>query len=349
MTDSKRRAPPQTDRRDILVGGLAAVLLPAGAAMAQPRTVPSPDPDAPNAPAVSITNGLVTAILYLPDPEKGYYRATRFDWSGQIADLKAGGHSYFGRWNPAKYDPKGHDAIMGPVQEFVDGQGFAAAPAGGTFVKIGVGVLRKPEQPIRGFPTLEIVDGGKWTTRVRRDAVDFVHEVNDPASGYGYRYTKTVSLPRGKRQLVLIQKIESTGARTINTQMYDHNFFMLDGQPTGPDYEVRFPFKIEPFNVRGSDIVFGEKQLNYKNAITTANRMQIRGFGNSPKDYDIHVENKKTGAGVRITGDRPLSDFVFWTNPRTPCPEAYIHVFAPPGEPMSWRIAYDFYSLAKPA
>jgi hypothetical protein len=344
MTDSKQQH-PRSDRREILIGGLAAVLLPAGAAMAQSQSVPSPDPDAPNAPAVSITNGLVTAVLYLPDPEKGYYRATRFDWSGQIAELKTGGHSYFGRWNPAKYDPKLHDAIMGPVQEFVDGQGFGAAPIGGTFIKVGVGVLRKPAEPIRGFPTLEIVDGGKWTTRVRRDAVDFTHEVSDPSSGYGYRYTKTVSLPRGKRQLVLTQKIESTGQKTINTQMYDHNFFVFDGEKVGPDVEVRFPFKIEPFNVRGSDIVFGEKQLNYKNAITTANRMQIKGFSNSAKDYDIHIENKKTGAGVHITGNRPLSDFVFWTNPNTPCAEAYIHVFAPPGEPMSWQITYDFYSL----
>jgi hypothetical protein len=127
--------------------------------------------------------------------------------------------------------------------------------------------------------------------------------------------------------------------------MYDHNFFVFDGEKVGPDVEVRFPFKIEPFNVRGSDIVFGEKQLNYKNAITTANRMQIKGFSNSAKDYDIHIENKKTGAGVHITGNRPLSDFVFWTNPNTPCAEAYIHVFAPPGEPMSWQITYDFYSL----
>lgn len=342
MSTSDRQG-PQSGRREVLAAGLAAVLLPAGGSVAVAQPVPAPDPDAPNAPAVSITNGLVTAILYLPDAEKGYYRATRFDWSGQVADLKAAGHTYFGRWNNA-YDPKLHDAIMGPVHEFVDGQGFAAAPVGGTFVKVGVGVLRKPAEPIRGFPTLEIVDGGKWTTRVRRDAVDFVHEVNDPASGFGYRYTKTVSLPRGKTQLLLAHKIESTGRHTINTQMYDHNFFVLDGQTSGPDVEVRFPFKIEPFNVRGTDIQFGEKQLNYLRPIVTANRMQLRGFSNSHTDYDIRVENKKTGAGVRITGDRPLSDFVFWTNPRTTCPEAYIHVYAPVGEPMSWQIAYDFYS-----
>ncbi|MBY0496648.1 MAG: hypothetical protein K2Y23_20775 [Cyanobacteria bacterium] len=295
---------------------------------------------------MKITNGVATAILYLPDPEQGYYRATRFDWSGQIADLQAGGHSYFGRWNP-KYDPKLHDAIMGPVQDFVTGQGMEAAKPGETFIKIGVGVLRKPAEQARGFATLEIVDGGKWSTQVRADAVDFVHEVNDPKSGYGYRYTKTVALTPGKPQLTLTHRLESTGANPIDTQMYNHNFFVLDGQPSVPDVEVRVPFKLEAFNVRGDAIEIGSDRLNYRKPIEQANRMQLKGFSTSPSDYDIRVENKKTGAGVRITSDRPMSDMVFWTSPKTTCPEAYIHVRAEKGRPMEWKTTYDFYSLGK--
>lgn len=330
-----------------MAAGAAAALLPAGVALAQP--VPSPDPDAPNAPAVRITNGIVTAVLYLPDAERGYYRATRFDWSGQIFELKAGGHSYFGRWFPT-YDPKTHDAIAGPVQEYVTGQGFDAAPVGGTFIKVGVGVLKKPAEPIRGFPTLEIVDGGKWSTRVRRDAVDFVHEVSDPASGYGYRYTKTVSLPPGKAQLVLTHHLESTGANPIDTEMYDHNFFVLDGQPSGPDVEVRFPWRLTAFNKRGETVEVLGDRLTYAKPLTQgSDRMQLKGFGPTAADYDFRVENKKTGAGVRVTADKPLSDFVFWSNPRTSCPEAYIHVRAERGRPMDWKITYDFYSLNRTA
>src|ERR1700689_3215753 len=108
-------------------------------------------------PSASITNGSVTAKLYLPDPVNGYYRATRFDWSGQMPDLQYKGHSYFGMWNPAPYDPKLHDAIMGPVEEFLTngmGLGYADAKAGGTFLKIGVGVIRKPDEPkFQQFPT----------------------------------------------------------------------------------------------------------------------------------------------------------------------------------------------------
>lgn len=329
------------ERRTALKALAGALLLPG---MAQARPVPSPDPDAPDAPAVAIGNGLVSAILFMPDPVRGYYRGTRFDWSGAVADLRVGGHSYFGRWFPG-YDPKKHDAIPGPVQDYVTGQGFDAAAIGGTFVKLGVGVLRKPAEPIRGFPTLEIVDGGKWTTRVRRNAVDFLHAVDDPSSGYGYRYRKTVSLPPGRRQLVLSHRLESTGRNPIDTEMYDHNFFVLDGQPSGPDVEVRFPWTLEAFNVRGDTVAVGKDRLNYKGPIDRPVRMQLKGFGPTPADYDIRVENRRTGAGVRVTADRPLSDFVFWTSPRTTCPEAYIHVHAERGQPMEWTITYDFYSL----
>ncbi len=98
-------------------------------------------------PEAEISNGTVTARLYLPDAQNGYYRGTRFDWSGQIASLRVGGREYFGQWFD-KYDPKIHDAIMGPVEEFLTDDtspGYQEAPVGGNFVRIGVGVLRKSE------------------------------------------------------------------------------------------------------------------------------------------------------------------------------------------------------------
>lgn len=349
MSNPDRFPAAAMSRRGALMAGAAVALFPQlgfAAAPAVTGPVPSPDPDAPNAPAVQITNGIVTAILYMPDSERGYYRATRFDWSGLVADLQVNGHSYFGRWF-ANYNPKTHDAVAGPAQDWVTGQGFDAAPVGGTFVKVGVGVLRKPAEPIRGFPTLEIVNTGTWTTSVRPDAVDFIHEVNDPASGYGYRYTKTVSLPPGRPEMVLTQRMESTGANPIDTQMYNHNFFVIDEQPSGPDIEVSFPFVLEPFNLTGDTaaVQLTSNKISYLKQLDRAVRMQIRGFNDSPSDHVFRVENKRTGAGVQLTSDRPLSDLVFWSNPRTTCPEDYIHVRAEAGRPMNWTTTYFFYSF----
>jgi len=63
-------------------------------------------------PQADISNGVVHAKLYLPDSANGYYRATRFDWSGVIASLDFQGHTFFGVWFP-RYDPKLNDSITG--------------------------------------------------------------------------------------------------------------------------------------------------------------------------------------------------------------------------------------------
>jgi hypothetical protein len=81
------------------------------------------------------------------------------------------------------------------------------------------------------------------------------------------------------------------------------------------------------------------KELEPRQTVQT----EIQGFGASAKDYDIRVENRKTGAGVRQTGDRPISKIVFWSIRTTVCPEAYIDLRIEPGQESSWRIAYEFY------
>jgi hypothetical protein len=42
---------------------------------------------APQFPQAEIANSTVRATLYLPDTQSGYYRGTRFVWSGVIASL----------------------------------------------------------------------------------------------------------------------------------------------------------------------------------------------------------------------------------------------------------------------
>ena len=83
-------------------------------------------------PHAEISNREIRAKLLLPNADTGYYRGSRFDWSGVIESLTYKGHSYFGKWF-AHYSPTQHDAIMGPVEEFrsEDGAlGYAEAKPG---------------------------------------------------------------------------------------------------------------------------------------------------------------------------------------------------------------------------
>jgi len=300
-------------------------------------------------PQAEITNGTLSARLYLPDAQQGYYRATRFDWSGQIASLEFQGHNYFGQWFD-RYDPKLHDAILGPVEEFLSngiGLGYNDVKAGESFVKIGVGAIRKPEEAaFRQFNTYEIADNGKWTVDKFPDRVEFTQELGDTA-GYAYLYKKSVRLVKGKPQMTLEHSLKNTGHKTIETSVYEHNFYVIDGKPAGPEFTVKFPFAVRAARdlnglaeARGNEFTY-LKELPKGPSVYT----ELEGYGSAAKDYDIRVENAAAHAGVRQTSDRPLAKLVFWSIRSTVCPEAYIDMRIEPGKEFTWRITYDFYTF----
>jgi hypothetical protein len=303
-----------------------------------------------DAPQAEIASQSIRAKLYLPDASDGYYRATRFDWSGVIASLEWKGHNYFGKWFD-RYDPKINDAITGPVEEFqTNGSalGYDEAKAGETFVKIGVGVLRKPDEPrYRQFATYEIVDNGKWSVKRGPDWIEFAQELTGP-SGYAYVYRKALRLAQDKPVLTLEHSLKNTGRKPIETNVYEHNFYMLDGQPSGPDIAVAFPFPVEPLaDLKGLAEIRGA-ELHYNRELQTGESVysELRGYTNAAKDYDIRVENRKTGAAVRQTSDRPMSRLVFWSIRATVCPEAYVSMRVEPGKESTWKITYEFYETS---
>lgn len=125
-------------------------------------------------PQAKISNGIITASLYPPDAQGGYYRATRFDWSGVISSLDYKGHSYFGQWF-SNYSPEIHDAIMGPVEEFTP-DGYEKARTGEAFLKPGIGMLIKPDDtPYSSFKLYKIKNPGDWKVEKGKDQMHFTH------------------------------------------------------------------------------------------------------------------------------------------------------------------------------
>jgi hypothetical protein len=93
--------------------------------------------------------------------------------------------------------------------------------------------------------------------------------------------------------------------------------------------------------IRGKELVY-ERDLH---AGGESVYTPISGFGTTPVDNDIVVENAVAKAGVREIGDRPLSNFYFWSIRSTVCPEGYIHMSVAPGKTFKWKITYRFYTL----
>jgi hypothetical protein len=297
-------------------------------------------------PSADFTNGIVKASVYLPDTATGYYRSTRFDWSGVMPRLEYAGHSYFGQWFP-KYDPLLNDAIQGPVESF-DPLDYDKATPGTSFVKIGVGALIRPDdKPYSPFKYYPILDAGKWERKRARAGIEFRHRLN--TANYGYVYAKKMTLTPGRPELVIAHTLTNTGHDPIVTDVFDHNFFMLDSQSIAPGRVMKFTFSPTAEAARGlgslaaiqDDSIVILRPLTGKESFYAV----LHGYSAGEKDYDIRLEDHPTGAAVHITADRPLSKLVFWGSVNVMCPEPYIHINVEPGQTFTWTIRYEFYTL----
>ena len=183
-------------------------------------------------PSHQITNGEITATVYLPDAKNGFYTTTRFDWSGAIGSLKYKGHEYYGVWwskitdiYDFGYEGPNKDvisadftAMVGPAEEF-GALGYNDVPAGGLFVKPGIGVLTRDEMNYNHSLPYPIANGGKWDVKRSRDAVEFTHTLTEPSIGFGYVYTKVVRLTPGKPQMTIAHVMKNTGSKSIVTNV----------------------------------------------------------------------------------------------------------------------------------
>lgn len=320
----------------------------------------SPRAVASDSAQVEISNGQIQARLHMPDANKGFYRGTRFDWSGVVSSLRFKGHEFYGQWFDAM-DPSVRDfvydgprivagpctAITGPAEEFPLPLGFSEARPGGTFVKIGVGLLRRPDDAAySAFRLYEFADPGRWTVRPYSDRIEFTHELQARGSEYAYVYRKTVRLTSGRPQMVLDHSLRNMGRLPIRSNVYGHNFLYLDRQPPGPDFEVTFPFEVKTpsrppdpsfARIEGRRFVY-LKQLQGEDRVSAS----IEGFGADPSDYSFRIENRKIGAGVRITGDRPLSRVALWSIRTVLAIEPFIDLAIEPGAEFSWPVTYDY-------
>jgi hypothetical protein len=361
-------------------------------------------------PSHQITNGDITATVYLPDAKNGFYTTTRFDWSGAVGSLKYKGHEYYGIWwskitdiYDFGYEGPNKDvisadftAMVGPAEEF-GALGYNDVPAGGLFVKPGVGALKRDDANYNHSRPYAIANGGKWDVKTSRDAVEFTHTLSEPSIGFGYVYTKIVRLTPGKPQMTISHVMKNTGTKPIVTNVYNHNFTTIDKQTTGPDIEITVPWQMTRAARRGGPppqaalpgtpaapaaqaaparqaqppanpsaalapgerlgTQCGQPQMQTL-ASTQANKLvyskvlegaecysgNFAGFGADAKDNDIRIENKRTGAGVRITGDRPLTRFGYWSIRTVVAPEPYIDLNIEPGQQFTWTYTFDYHT-----
>lgn len=282
---------------------------------------------------VILNRGDVELELAVPGT---YYQGTRFDWSGVFRNVKYRGESFCDEWFEAS-DPLRHDHVCGPSEEFSGAVGYNEAPAGGQFLKAGVGMLVKADDgPYDEMKTYEIADGGKRRLRRCRARAVFTHTMKNR-----YRYKKTVVIRRGGT-FELLHRMKNTGKDTLRLRQYSHNFFTFDLDRVGPERSVEFHAPVS--GDWREDNVHGRMTASGILMEGTMEKGQKSYIGNLKVSYPpgegysfILKAGKKA---VLVRSDRPMGESVFWSNHRVFCPEPYIDLVIAPGEAVSWRVSY---------
>ena len=294
-------------------------------------------------PVHTITNGIVTAQIYLPNQNNGFYRATRFDWSGVIGSLVYKDVDYFGQWY-SKHNSRVNDAISGPVEEF-DEIGYECAEIEDEFLKIGVGGLRKSNNEIYDrFKLYEITNPGEWIIKRTERKVVFKHLIED-VSGYSYCYMKCVELAVGTPKLLITHTLKNTGRKVIKAKVYNHNFLTIGHLLTDSNVVVTFPEDIVGNILDNKNKILNveKNKVGFTRTISPNESVMVMNINDSPIENSIIVENKKMKAGVKITSDTKYSTIHFWASDRTCCPEPYINIELFPWQEIDWCFKYVFY------
>jgi hypothetical protein len=319
----------------------------------------------PPPPTADLSNGVIDATVYLPDTARGFYRSTRFDWSGMIGRLEHAGHHYYGPWFTKRDDRvrdfvyDGADIVVsaqsgavGPAEEFQRPLGYETTPVGGTFVKVGVGVLRKFDAAAYSpFRPYELVDAGHWSSTTTATSVTSKQRLEDAASGVAYVYEKTIRLTPGRAEMTIAHRLQNTGRVVIDTNVYDHNFLVLDDAVPAPGLTIRLPFTIDTPQVTNAALAeVNDRAIIFKKRLDGEERvsMSIEGFGDTAADYDIRIELPERDAAMRIRGDRPLSALSLWSIRSNVSIEPFIDIHVEPGATFTWTYTYTWGEETRP-
>lgn len=301
------------------------------------------------------------------------YSGTRFDWTGfitQISLATPGGkeHTFC---VPESLKPGEGTGGWGICNEFGNDKpiGYDEAQPGESFLKLGIGLLKRPEQPKYNFFLPYEVDRLFPIHVVSTDSsVTFTVEPIE-CRGYAARLTKTVSVQ--ENWLIVTYQLENVGSKLIDTNEYCHNFMGFDKHLIGPEYRLHFPYTIQLEDFTASYRHFlppllrkllptllqdkllkqmaipGNKMVQAKGAdftflATPQAAFYFRPMGFSKTDgYQWELTHLPSGVSMREYDDFGPSRVAVWGTTHVVSAEIFTDIYLQPGQASTWSRRYE--------
>lgn len=268
------------------------------------------------------------------EPPGAVYTGSRFDWTTQVVQVTLDGVSFLTK-EKTTAEPNqgwglaGEFGIATPV-------GFDDCPVGELFPKVGVGLLRRPDDAEYQFHRGYEVTPARFTVRPEGAGV-LVTATQDAHRGYGWRLKRHWQV--SGTTLRLESTLANTGSRALVTEEYLHNFVGFDG-PVGPSWslELSSPLADHPDSWVNPENLMERTPggLGWKGRPTQ--EFFLAQGAPAPSSWTlVHPTGR-----ITETVDRPVARFHLWGKGHVVSPELYLAVNAAPGAVLSWTRTWSF-------
>ena len=275
------------------------------------------------------------------------YQGSRFDWTGKITEVKFKDIEVSGieklDTGEAEHCGKGfynEFGIDSPV-------GFETTKIGDWFHKIGVGLLKK-DSASYDFQKAYQVQPADFNvdphpSKITITCTAKVH------NGYGYVLKKQIALT--EVGFVVRYQLKNTGANTITTNEYNHNFLALDNELIGSDYHLKFPFEFQPAQFGETvnpekKVILGEKDFKFTG--TPKDQFFFSNLaGGKTVTAQWELQHLKSKIGIRETGSFPTNSINLWGWTHVMSPELFHSISLAPGATTTWSRSYEIFKLTQ--
>lgn len=283
--------------------------------------------------------------IQVDHPNEGY-GFNRFDHTGKITSVKYQGIPV--ATSERKDLPNSTLFGKGFYNEFgiECPPGFETTPIGGVFHKIGVGMLTKTSKTYafhEEYPYKPL----EFKVSYSNPNTLIIACEGPECAGYAYGLTKRIALETSG--FSIHYELFNRGKKNIQTDEYVHNFIGLNTGLINQDYEIRFPFVLQP-KMFEETVNPEEKVLMHNNKVTFKATPNLPFFfsrlsGGKAVKSEWQVKHHHLGLGMREVGNFQTDKINLWGWQHVVSPELFYKINLSPGAKLRWTRQYEIFEI----
>ena len=273
------------------------------------------------------------------------YKGSRFDWSGKISSVK------FKSLPLTTIEDTGSKDVnflgKGLYNEFgiASPIGFEETPMGGWFHKIGVGLLKKEHKDYL-FHRNHLIKPASFDVNYENQKIIIICK-SENVNGYSYILKKEITV--SENNFIIDYSLHNTGEKRIITDEYVHNFMAINNTLIGKDYELKFPFPLNPSLF--DETVNSENKVEIGLDNITFNKTPEKQFffsnltGGKELQAEWILTNLKANVGIKEIGSFKTEKINVWGWKHVISPELFFKISVDPKKTIEWARKFEVFKI----